>query len=176
MFNPIAKAKELYKYRVLIQSLVSRELKARYRGTILGFLWSFINPMLLLIIYTFVFGYIIPARWEAMNDSPILYALFLFCGVLPWQTWFAPSILESSNVLLMQGNLIKKMLDHSPETFEAYIELRPGKHEITANVEQRGAQRAMRDTVVVELQPGETRRLRLVAGRSRGSPISLRVQ
>lgn len=110
MFNLIAKFKELYKYRVLIQSLVSRELKARYRGTVLGFLWSFINPMLLLIIYTFVFGYIIPARWEAMQDSPTLYALFLFCGVLPWQMWFAPSILESSNVLLMQGNLIKKML------------------------------------------------------------------
>jgi ABC-type polysaccharide/polyol phosphate export permease len=110
MLNLTSKIKDLYKYRVLIQSLVSRELKARYRGTALGFLWSFINPMLLLVIYTFVFGYIIPARWEEMQNSPSLYALFLFCGVLPWQVWFAPSILESSNVLLMQGNLIKKML------------------------------------------------------------------
>ena len=58
MLNLTSKIKDLYKYRVLIQSLVSRELKARYRGTVLGFLWSFINPMLLLVIYTFVFGYL----------------------------------------------------------------------------------------------------------------------
>src|SRR5512139_808266 len=54
--------KELYKYRVLIQNLVSRELKARYRGTVLGFLWSFFNPLLLMIIYTIVFGFILPNR------------------------------------------------------------------------------------------------------------------
>ncbi len=107
LFN---KLKDLYKYRVLIQSLVSRELKARYRGTVLGFLWSFINPMLLLVIYTVVFGFIIPARWPELQNSPSLYALFLFCGILPWQMWFAPSILESANVLMIQGNLIKKML------------------------------------------------------------------
>jgi len=46
--------KGLYKYRVLIQNLVSRELKARYRGTVLGFLWSFVNPFLLMVIYTIV--------------------------------------------------------------------------------------------------------------------------
>ncbi|MGB6341093.1 MAG: hypothetical protein WBF32_15085, partial [Candidatus Aminicenantaceae bacterium] len=52
----------LYKYRVLIQNLVSRELKARYRGTVLGFFWSFFNPFLLLIVYTVVFGFIIMPR------------------------------------------------------------------------------------------------------------------
>jgi len=101
--------KELYKYRVLIQSLVSRELKARYRGTILGFLWSFINPLLLMIIYTIVFGFIIGPRDPSYGGSPWLYALFLFCGVLPW-TWFSSSSLESANVLMVQGNLIKKIL------------------------------------------------------------------
>ncbi len=110
MLRLLIKLKDLYKYRVLIQNLVNRELKARYRGTILGFLWSFINPLLLLLVYTVVFGFILGARLPEFNESPKLYALFLFCGLLPWQVWFAASVLESSNVLLMQGNLIKKML------------------------------------------------------------------
>ena len=101
--------KGLYKYRVLIQNLVSRELKARYRGTMLGFLWSFVNPFLLMVIYTIVFGLIIGPRDPAFENNPWFYALFLFCGVLPW-TWFAASCIESANVLMVQGNLIKKVL------------------------------------------------------------------
>ena len=95
----------LYKYRVLVQSLVSRELKARYRGSLLGFFWSFVNPLLLLIVYTIVFNYILPNR--ALETQP--YALFLFCGLLPW-TWFSSSLLESSNVIMSGGNLIKKII------------------------------------------------------------------
>lgn len=101
--------KELFKYRVLIQNLVSRELKARYRGTVLGFLWSFLNPFLLMIVYTIVFGFIIQPRDPAFGGNPWMYALFLFCGVLPW-VWFSSSQLESANVLMVQGNLIKKIL------------------------------------------------------------------
>lgn len=99
----------LYKYRVLIQNLVVRELKARYRGTILGFFWSFFNPLLLLTVYTIVFGFIIKPRDPSLGDSPWMYALFLFCGVLPW-VWFSSSSLESANVLIVHGNLIKKIL------------------------------------------------------------------
>jgi len=110
MLRLIKKFVGLYKYRTLIQTLVSRELKARYRGTILGFFWSFVNPLLLLVVYTIVFGFIIRPRDLNVGDTPWLYALFLFCGVLPWQTWFAASSLESANVLMVQGNLIKKML------------------------------------------------------------------
>lgn len=109
MFRLLKKGKELYKYRVLIQNLVNRELKARYRGTILGFFWSFFNPLLLMIVYTIVFGFIIRPRVPEFGESPLLYALFLFCGVLPW-TWFSSSALESANVLMVQGNLIKKVL------------------------------------------------------------------
>ncbi|MCK4494734.1 MAG: ABC transporter permease, partial [Candidatus Aminicenantes bacterium] len=109
MIRLLKNLKELYKYRVLIQNLVSRELKARYRGTVLGFLWSFLNPLLLLIVYTIVFGFILRPRVPEFGQSPWLYALFLFCGVLPW-TWFSSSSLESSNVLMVQGNLIKKIL------------------------------------------------------------------
>jgi lipopolysaccharide transport system permease protein len=95
----------LLKYRQLIQSMVVRELKARYRGSVLGFFWSFINPLLLLLVYTFVFRYVLPARQPNLDP----YALFLFCGILPW-TWFSSSVLESSNVLISGGNLIKKVL------------------------------------------------------------------
>jgi ABC-type polysaccharide/polyol phosphate export permease len=95
----------LLRYRGLIQSLVARELKARYRGSVLGFFWSFINPLFLLLIYSFVFKYILEQRAEGIDH----YELFMFCGILPW-TWFSSSLLESSGVLISGGNLIKKVL------------------------------------------------------------------
>ena len=102
MFRNLA---HLLRYRGLIQSLVARELKARYRGSVLGFFWSFINPLLLLLIYSFVFTVVLPNRPADLEP----FALFMFCGILPW-TWFSSSLLESSNVLISGGNLIKKVL------------------------------------------------------------------
>jgi ABC-type polysaccharide/polyol phosphate export permease len=96
----------LVRYRGLIQSLVARELKARYRGSVLGFFWSFFNPLLLLTVYTFVFKYVLRAERPKAIEP---YALFLFCGLLPW-TWFSSSLVESANVLISGGNLIKKVL------------------------------------------------------------------
>lgn len=95
---------QLPRYRGLVQSLVARELKARYRGSVLGFLWSFINPLLLLLVYTFVFAYVMP---PPQGTDP--YPLFMFCGLLPW-TWFAASLMESAGALISGGNLIKKVL------------------------------------------------------------------
>ena len=97
--------RQLPRYRGLIQTLVVRELKARYRGSVLGYLWSFINPLLLLLIYSFVFKIVI------RNDDPRVqpYALFMFCGILPW-TWFSASLSEASNSLIANSNLIKKVL------------------------------------------------------------------
>ncbi len=96
----------LPRYRGLIQSLVARELKARYRGSVLGFFWSFVNPLLLLLVYTFVFAYVMtPAQAKEIPN----FALFLFCGLLPW-TWFQTSLVESSNILISGGNLIKKVM------------------------------------------------------------------
>jgi len=96
----------LIRHRVLIQSLVTRELKARYRGSVGGYLWSFFNPLLLLAVYTIVFTTIfVPQRAE--DTQP--YALFMFCGLLPW-TWFAASLTEAANSLIAGGNLIKKLI------------------------------------------------------------------
>jgi len=96
----------LFRYRGLVQILVTRELKARYRGSVLGFFWSFVNPLLLLLVYSFVFTAIIP-RGDLAGLEP--YAVFLFCGLLPW-TWFSSSLNESANVLIVNGNLIKKVV------------------------------------------------------------------
>jgi lipopolysaccharide transport system permease protein len=96
---------QLFKYRGLIQSLVARELKARYRGSALGIFWSFGNPLLLLLIYSAVFKYFVPAKDNTVQP----YSLFLFCGLLPW-TWFASSLNESTGSLIAGGNLIKKVL------------------------------------------------------------------
>ena len=102
MFSNLA---SLVRYRGLISSLVARELKARYRGSVLGFVWSFVNPLLLLLIYSFVFTWVLP------NPTPGIqpYALFMFCGILPW-TWFSASLSEAANSLIAGGNLIKKVL------------------------------------------------------------------
>jgi lipopolysaccharide transport system permease protein len=102
----IQNLRALFRYRGLIQTLVARDLKARYRGSVLGFFWSFFNPLLLLLVYTFVFSTVLPS---AHTDDLQPYALFMFCGILPW-TWFSSSVLESSNVLISGGNLIKKVL------------------------------------------------------------------
>jgi ABC-type polysaccharide/polyol phosphate export permease len=95
----------LLRYRGLIQSLVARELKARYRGSVLGFVWSFVNPLLLLSVYSFVFNTIMP------NSNPRTqpYAVFMFCGLLPW-TWFSASLTDAASSLITGGNLITKVL------------------------------------------------------------------
>ena len=97
---------QLVRYRGLIVSLVARELKARYRGSVLGFFWSFVNPLLLLLVYTFVFTIVLPGVHPSELEP---FALFMFCGILPW-TWFSSSLLESSTVLITSGNLIRKVL------------------------------------------------------------------
>src|SRR5580692_2550122 len=104
--NPMwSNLQQLPRYRGLIQSLVARELKARYRGSVLGFFWSFVNPLLLLLVYSFVFTWVIPNKIEGLQP----YALFMFCGILPW-TWFSSSLSEAAGSLIAGGNLIKKVL------------------------------------------------------------------
>ena len=95
----------LFRYRGLIQSLIVRELKARYRGSVLGFFWSFVNPLMLLLVYTFVFKFVLPNDTKGLQP----YSLFLFCGILPWN-WFSSSLTEASGSLIAGGNLIKKVL------------------------------------------------------------------
>lgn len=95
----------LWRHRALASVLVSRELKARYRGSVLGFFWSLLNPLLMLAVYTVVFAFIFPGR--SPSTSP--YALFLFTGLLPWN-WLAGGLTDAANSLTTHGALLRKIL------------------------------------------------------------------
>ena len=102
----LASLRQLLRYRALVVSLVARELKARYRGSVLGFLWTFVNPLLLLLVYSLVFGVVMPGVRAPEIEH---YPLFLFCGILPW-TWFSSSLLESCTALTGSGSLLRKVM------------------------------------------------------------------
>lgn len=93
----------LYRHRQLIAALTARDLKARYRGSLLGFFWSLANPLLLLGVYTLVFTKFFPQQVV----QP--YPLFLFSGILPW-TFFAAAVLESTSSISANAGLIKKVM------------------------------------------------------------------
>lgn len=92
---------ELYRYRVLIEVLTRRELKARYRGTVLGFLWSFVNPLILMGLYVLVFS--VYLRVDMPN-----YPAFLLSGIFPW-LWFSASLNEATYSIIGSGGLIRKV-------------------------------------------------------------------
>jgi ABC-type polysaccharide/polyol phosphate export permease len=93
----------LYRHRQLIAALTARDLKARYRGSLLGYFWSLANPLLLLAVYTLVFTKFFPQQVV----QP--YPLFLFSGILPW-TFFAAALLESTSSISSNAGLIKKVM------------------------------------------------------------------
>src|SRR5438045_9396788 len=93
----------LYRYRQLVAALTARDLKDRYRGSILGYFWSLANPLLLLAVYTLVFTIFFPA--QAIRAYP----LFLFAGILPW-TFFSAAVLESTSSISGNAGLIKKVM------------------------------------------------------------------
>lgn len=92
----------IYRYRELIANLVGKELKARYRGSTLGMLWTFMNPLLLLLVYALVFS--VYMRIEMEN-----YAVFVFAGLLPW-IWFSASLNEGVTAVVASGDLITKSM------------------------------------------------------------------
>jgi ABC-type polysaccharide/polyol phosphate export permease len=93
---------DLYRHRALIGTLVLRELRARYRGSFLGFLWSFLNPLLLMLVYALVFSVYMRVPMEG-------YAVFLFTGLLPW-LWFSSSLGHAAGVIVGSGALVKRIL------------------------------------------------------------------
>lgn len=97
----IKKMKELYDYREMIYSLVRKELRGRYKSSILGFLWTFINPLCQIIIYTIVFSNIF-----RMNVDK--YYIFLTVVMIPW-VFFTSSITGGAVSIVNQQDLIKKI-------------------------------------------------------------------
>ncbi len=95
--------RRLFRYRSLLFTLTSRELKARYRGSVLGYLWSLANPILLLVVYSFVFTTIFRPR----DPDVAPYALFLATGIFPW-FWISTAWVEGTGALLANAGLIRK--------------------------------------------------------------------
>ncbi len=101
MLEMLDRIKEIYAYREMIVSLVKRDLKGRYKGSVLGFFWTFLNPLLQLFVYTLVFSTIMRSGIED-------YYLFLFVALIPW-IFFSTSLSGGANCILAQQDLVKKI-------------------------------------------------------------------
>lgn len=95
------KIKEIYNYRTMIASLIQRDLRGRYKGSVLGFAWTFLNPLLQLVVYTVVFSTIMRAGIED-------YYLFLFVALIPW-IFFSSSLTGGASCIWSQKELVKKI-------------------------------------------------------------------
>jgi len=94
----------IYDYREMLKNSVRKELRARYKGSVLGFLWTFINPLMQLIIYSFVFKLIM----RITPPEGVNYTLLIFVGLVPW-TCISSTMNQSTTVIVANANLIKKI-------------------------------------------------------------------
>lgn len=99
----------LWRNRELIKASVKREVLGRYRGSYLGLLWSFFNPLFMLAVYTLVFNVIFQARWGGGSGSKTEFALVLFAGLLVFNL-FAECINRAPSLILSNTNYVKKVI------------------------------------------------------------------
>jgi len=102
MLAIVERLRELWRYRELIRNLVVRDLKARYKNSILGVAWSWLNPLMMMVVYTVVFN-ILAGRSDLPN-----YPVFLLSALLPWN-FFATSVSQATNSIVESASLIKKV-------------------------------------------------------------------
>ncbi len=93
--------KNLYNYRELLKTSVKKDVGGKYKNSFLGILWSFINPLLQIAVYAFVFQII-------MKSSIENYAVYLCCALIPWQ-YFSSVVLRGAATIIDNGNIIKKV-------------------------------------------------------------------
>lgn len=98
----------LWENRQLLRASISREVIGRYRGSFLGILWSFFNPLLMLAVYTFVFSVIFKIRWGTGSDSKSEFALLLFAGLLVFNL-FSECVTRAPSLILSNPNYVKKV-------------------------------------------------------------------
>ena len=96
-----ARLTELWRYRELVRNLVLRDLKARYKNSVLGFVWSLLNPLLMMLVFTVVFTVMLPTNIER-------FPVFILCGILPWN-WFSGSVGGAVHTIVGNATLIKKV-------------------------------------------------------------------
>ena len=108
--NPIAMAGNLWRHRDLIRQFTRREIEGRYKGSFLGLFWSFINPLVLLLIYTFVFGIVFQSRWPTAKTGNLSeFAVTLFCGITAFNI-FSECIGRAAGIVVGVPNYVKKVV------------------------------------------------------------------
>ncbi|MFT4060536.1 MAG: ABC transporter permease [Legionella sp.] len=107
--TPCEMIASFWRNRVLITTLIKRDVLSRYRGSMLGLLWSFFQPILMLAIYTFVFSVVFKARWNVGSDSKTEFALVLFSGLIVFNL-FSECISRSPTLIISHANYVKKVV------------------------------------------------------------------
>lgn len=107
--SPLEMVASFWRNRSLITALVKREVIGRYRGSFMGILWSFFNPVFLLVVYTFVFSVVFKSRWNVASDSKTEFALVLFAGLIVFNL-FSECISRAPNLILANANYVKKVV------------------------------------------------------------------
>jgi lipopolysaccharide transport system permease protein len=102
-------AASLWRNRSLINVSIKREVVGRYRGSVMGILWSFFNPLFMLIVYTFVFSVVFKARWSGGSESRTEFALVLFAGLLVFNL-FSECINRAPGLIVGNQNYVKKVV------------------------------------------------------------------
>ena len=107
--SPFQIVRSIISNRSLIQSLIKRDIAGRYRGSVMGLLWSFFNPVLMLAVYTIVFSVVFKARWPGGTESKTEFALVLFSGLMVFNL-FAECINKAPTLILGNVNYVKKVI------------------------------------------------------------------
>ena len=107
--SPLALIGSFSLNRNLIRAMVVREVLGRYRGSYVGIMWSFFNPVFMLLVYTFVFSVVFKARWNAQSDSKTEFALVLFAGLIVFNL-FAECVTRAPSLILSNVNYVKKVI------------------------------------------------------------------
>ena len=107
--RPHALIASVSKNRNLIISLIKREVIGRYRGSVMGLLWSFFNPVLMLIVYTFVFSVVFKARWTGGTGSKVEFALVMFTGLLLFNL-FSEVLNRAPGLVINNVSYVKKVI------------------------------------------------------------------
>lgn len=97
----LERIREIFQYSDMVSSLVKRDLRGKYKGSVLGFLWTFINPLCQIIVYTIVFSVII-------NNNLDKFYVYIIVGMIPW-LFFDMSLRIGSGSIRYQGDMIKKI-------------------------------------------------------------------
>lgn len=98
-----------WRHRTLIKTMIQREVIGRYRGSVMGILWSFFNPIFMLAIYTFVFSVVFKARWHTASDSKTEFAMVLFAGLIIFNI-FAECTNRAPSLILSNVNYVKRVI------------------------------------------------------------------